>query len=310
MMKWNEPYRQHLPSSAALRSFLAAARLGSFSLAGDSVGLTQSAVSRQISQLEAQLGVALFVRTGRRVELSGEGRAYAEAIGPALEQIARAGARLAQRRGDNELTIATLPSFGMRWLAPRLPRLSVRHPELVINVASRTWPFTSGAQGLDDGPRDFDAAFDFGRPPWGGMQHALLFREEAVVVCSPHWLAANPLREPADLVGKPLLFQSSRRQAWDAWFAANGVALAAPCTGPSIEHFLMLAQAAAAGAGLALIPSFLIAPELSAGTLVAPLDRPFSTDQAYYLVWPQGGEAGSALSRFIAWAKNEASRTE
>lgn len=299
MMKWNDLPRQHLPSSAALRSFLAAARLGSFSEAGDAVGLTQSAVSRQIAQLEDFTGVALFDRVGRRVELNPAGRAYAEVVGPALEQIVRATARLSQRHPANELTIASLPSFGMRWLAPRLPRLSALHPELVINVVSRTWPFAQGAG-------EFDAAFDFGQPPWTGMQHAFLFREEAVAVCAPGWLAANPVHEPGDLVGKPLLFQSSRRGAWDLWFAANGVELAVPCTGPAIEHFLMLAQAAAAGAGMALIPSFLIEPELAAGVLVSPFDRPLSTEQAYYLVWPEQAEPGSALSRFVAWAVSEA----
>ncbi len=302
MMKWNGYARQDLPSLAALRSFLAAARLGSFSEAGVAVGLTQSAVSRQIAQLEGQVGTALFRRTARRVELTTAGRAYAEAVGPALEQIAQASARLSGRRGGNELTIATLPSFGMRWLAPRLVRLSAIHPELVINLVSRTMPFES--DGRDE--LDFDAAFDFGSPPWPGCEHAMLFREAAIPVCAPGWLAANPIREPSDLLGKPLLFQSNRRSAWDVWFAQNAVAPPRPCTGPNIEHFGMLAQAAAAGAGLALIPSFLIEPELTAGTLVPALDRPLSSEKAYHLVWPGPVEPGSALERFIAWSVAEA----
>ena len=304
MMKWNDLAGVHLPSSQSLRSFLAAARHGSFSEAGRAVGLTQSAISRQISQLEARLGVPLFVRAGRRVELNAAGRAYAEAGEPALAQIARASARLGEQRGDNSLTIACLPSLGMRWLAPRLPRLSARHPELVINIAARSWPF-----GEDEEAGEFDAAFDFGQPPWPGMNHAFLFQEEAVPVCAPTWLEANPLDRPADLADKPLLFQSSRPRAWDQWFAACGVELARPCEGPRIGHFLMLAQAAAAGAGVALIPSFLIEPELAAGSLVVPFETALSTRDAYHLVWRGDPEGGSPLGRFVAWVRDEANAT-
>ncbi len=301
MMKWNVEPRRHLPPIAVLRSFVAAARLGSFSEAGDAVGLTQSAVSRQVAQLEELLGVELFTRTGRRVELNADGRAYVAEVAPALERIARASAQLAQRRSSDELAVACLPSFGMRWLAPRLPRLSAAHPELIVNVAARSFPFDMEAE-------NFDAAIHFGRPDWAGAQHEFLFGEAAIPVCSPQWLADNPVSEPADLIGKPLLFQTSRQKAWDRWFSANGVKLEQECTGPSIEHFLMLAQAAAAGGGLALIPSFLIEPELEAGTLVSPFDRPFSTDEGYYLVYPEGRELepDSALARFREWILTEA----
>jgi len=301
MMKWNIESRRHLPPIAALRSFVAAARLSSFSEAGEAVGLTQSAVSRQVAQLEDLLGVQLFTRNGRRVELNVDGQVYADEVAPALERIARASARLEQRRSGDELSIACLPSFGMRWLAPRLPRLSARHPDLVVNIAARSFPFDLEAE-------NFDAAVHFGRADWAGAQHDFLFGEAAIPVCSPAWLAANPVHEPADLVGKSLLFQSSRRKAWDRWFAANGVMLERECSGPSIEHFLMLAQAAAAGAGLALIPSFLIEPELEAGMLVSPFDRPFSTDEGYYLVYSEGKEldSASALGRFRDWIVAEA----
>ncbi|QIG80161.1 LysR substrate-binding domain-containing protein [Stakelama tenebrarum] len=293
--------RRLLPPTGALRSFVAAAKTGSFSEAADSVGLTQSAVSRQIAQLEEQLGTDLFTRNGRRIALNAAGRAYVEEIGPALERIARASARAAQHRPPNELAIATLPSFGMRWLAPRLPRFSAAYPELVVDIAARTSVF-------DFAMEQFDAAIHFGLPDWPGAEHVILFGEAAIPVCSPEWLAANPVSTPADLVDKPLLFQSSRRHAWNRWFSANGVTLDAPCTGPSIEHFLMLAQTAAAGAGLALIPSFLIEPELAAGTLVSPFDLPISTDEHYYLVWPKGDRAapGSALRCFIDWMVGEA----
>lgn len=291
--------RRLLPPMGALNSFAAAARHGSLTRAGQEVGLTQSAVTRQVALLEDWLQAPLFDRVGRRVVLNADGRAYAEAIGPALDRIRSATARLLAKRPENELSIATLPSFGMRWLAPRLPRLTAEHPELVVNFAARSDSFDFAAE-------DFDAAIHFGLSDWPGAQHDFLFREEAVPVCSPQWLAANPVAGPGDLAGKPLLLQTSRRDAWRRWFRAAGWDAAPSASGPTFEHFLMLAQAAAAGAGVALIPRFLIEPELESGALVTPLDLPLATEEAYYLVYPQAALASPTLRAFRDWIVREA----
>jgi DNA-binding transcriptional LysR family regulator len=183
----------------------------------------------------------------------------------------------------------------MRWLAPRLPGLSALHPDLVVDFASRSDPF-------DFAQEEFDAAIHYGLPEeWPAVAQDYLFREQMVPVCAPDWLAANGLRSPADLLGKPLLSQSSRRDAWARWFAAAGVEAGPLPPGPAFEHFLMLAQAVVAGAGVALIPSFLIRPELEAGSLVIPFDRPLSSEQAYYLVYPTGLGGHPGLARFRAW---------
>jgi DNA-binding transcriptional LysR family regulator len=291
--------RHLLPPMAALNSFVAAARHGSFSRAGDKVGLTQSAVSRQIAILEEWLQTSLFDRHGRRVELNAAGRAYAEQVTPALDRIRTATASALDHRHDRALTIATLPSFGMRWLAPRLPHLSARYPEIIVNFAARSFPFDLREEG-------FDAAIHFGQPDWPEASHLFLFREQAVAVCAPEWLARHPLTGPGDLAGKTLLFQSSRQDAWNRWFILAGVEDVPPLMGPSFEHFLMLAQAAAAGAGVALIPRFLIQPELEAGTLVIPFDHALATEDAYYLVRRNGWEKNRALSEFCAWLEDEA----
>ncbi|MBJ7445028.1 MAG: LysR family transcriptional regulator, partial [Sphingobium sp.] len=195
-------HRKWLPSMTALTSFEAAVRHGGFSRAGEEIGLTQSAVSRQIAQLEEWLQTPLFDRVGRRVRLNEAGRAYADELLPALDRIRRATSRMATRRSPTALKIATLPSFGMRWLAPRLPHLSALHPQLVVDFAARSQPF-------DFAQEEFDAAIHFGTPQeWPGATTDFLFREEAVPVCAPGWLAAHPLRHPADLLTAPLLSQS------------------------------------------------------------------------------------------------------
>ncbi|HUD94102.1 transcriptional regulator GcvA [Sphingobium sp.] len=293
-------FRKWLPPMNALTAFEAAVRHGGFSRAGEEIGLTQSAVSRQIAQLEDMLQTPLFDRIGRRVRLNEAGRAYAEELLPALDAIRRATARASARPSQTALRVATLPSFGMRWLAPRLPQLTARHPDLVIDFAARSQPF-------DFGHEDFDAAVHFGvAQDWPGVAMDFLFREEAVPVCAPSWLAVNPLRTPADLLHVPLLSQTSRRDAWPRWLAAAGVDATGLAAGPAFEHFLMLAQASAAGAGVALIPSFLIRPELEAGTLVIPFARPMSTEQAYYLVYPPDALSSPAVAQFRDWMLEQA----
>ncbi|MCI4588918.1 transcriptional regulator GcvA [Sphingobium sp. BYY-5] len=292
--------RKWLPPMSALTAFEAAVRHGGFSRAGEEIGLTQSAVSRQIAGLEDMLQTTLFDRIGRRVRLNEAGRAYAEELLPALDRIRRATARASARPSQTALRVATLPSFGMRWLAPRLPQLTARHPDLVIDFAARSQPF-------DFGHEDFDAAVHFGvAQDWPGVAMDFLFREEAVPVCAPGWLATHPLREPADLLHVPLLSQTSRRDAWARWLTAAGVEASGLAPGPAFEHFLMLAQASAAGAGVALIPSFLVQPELEAGTLVIPFARPMSTEQAYYLVYPPDALASPAVAQFRDWILEQA----
>jgi DNA-binding transcriptional LysR family regulator len=193
-----EARRKELPPLPALASFLAAIETSNFSQTGQRLALTQSAVSRQIALLEDWLQVKLFERKGRRVVPTAAALAYAEAIGPAVDRIRAATRRALQPPQDAALSIATLPSFGMRWLAPRLPDLSAHYPDMLVNLAARSSPFDFADEG-------FDAAIHFGLPDWPGAEHALLFREDVVAVCSPAWLAAHPLEQPADLVGKTLL---------------------------------------------------------------------------------------------------------
>ena len=201
------------------------------------------------------------------------------------------------------LTIATLPSFGMRWLAPRLPGLSSLHPEMIVNFAARSVPF-------DFADEAFDAAIHFGLPDWPDGDHDLLFREEVMPVCSPAWLADHPVATPADMLAWPLLFQASRQDGWTRWFAAAGIDAGEVQTGAVYEHFLMLAHAAAAGVGVALIPSFLIAPELASGMLVSPLDVRLRSAEAYYLVCPNWRPRSHRLGDFRSWLLDEAAKQD
>lgn len=282
----------------ALACFASAAREGGFSRAGEHLGLTQSAVSRQIALLEESLQTPLFTRHGRRVTLNEAGRAYLEDIEPALRRIRQATIKTMDRGSRRDLAIATLPSFGMRWLAPRLPGLTTRHPELTVNFAARSFPFNLREE-------RFDAAIHFGAADWTDAEMVPLFTEQAVVACAPDWLRAEGIRAPADLLDKPLLFQTSRRQAWNRWFAAAGIEGLPPLKGPNFEQFLMLAQAAAAGSGAALLPRFLIEPELESGVLVTPFETALVDEGRYYLVLRPDWREHAGLVKFHDWLVEE-----
>ena len=292
--------RRLLPPMAALHSFAAAARHGHFSRAGAEVGLTQSAVSRQVALLEDWLGMPLFERTGRRVALTADGAAYMDAIGPALQRIREATAQMIDRTERGAITIATLPSFGMRWLAPRLPGLTAHQADLVVNFAARSDIFAFAAS-------SFDAAIHFGLPDWPGVTHDLLFRERALPVAAPSLRdRLGGEGDDAALLDLPLLHLTTRPQAWQRWFAAAGVDAPPITPEPSFEHFLMLTQAAAAGAGAALVPTFLIEPELASGALVPLSDRTVSAQEAYYLVYPPERLANRRFRAFRDWLLAEA----
>ncbi|MCW1382434.1 LysR substrate-binding domain-containing protein [Novosphingobium sp. KCTC 2891] len=288
-----------LPPLSMLRCFEAAAREGTFSRAAAALGLTQSGVSRQIAHLEDWLGTPLFERHGRRVALNREGRDYRAEIAPALAAIRGATRRLMAPQ-DHTVTIATLPGFGMRWLAPRLPALSARHPELVVNLVARTDLFDFAAE-------RFDAAIHVGPPDWpGDVVHDALFPEVVIPVIAPSLAQRLAVREAADFARVPLLAQEAMTDAWPRWFAQQGLAMPEGPALPRVSHFLMLAQAAAAGAGAALLPRFLIEPELAAGTLVVPVDRPLAQTRTYSLVHPPRAGRHPDFARFRQWILDEA----
>lgn len=289
-----------MPPSTALLGFLAAIETSSFSRAAQRTQLTQSAISRQVALLEAWLGVTLFTRHGRRVTPTAAARAYADAIAPAVARIRSATADLLATGETRVLTIATLPSFGMRWLAPRLPTLSSQHPDLLISLATRTRPFA-----FSDAP-SVDAAIHFGLPDWPDAHHLPLFGEKVIAVCAPALLRNQPIDAPSDLLQHTLLVQETRPDEWSRWFAQADATVSPPSPGPMFEHFLMLAHAAAAGMGVALIPQFLILPELAAGTLVPALPPALADERGYHLVWPRDRAQHPLLPRFRAWLAEQA----
>ncbi|QIE44499.1 LysR family transcriptional regulator [Pseudohalocynthiibacter aestuariivivens] len=285
--------RRFLPSIASLRAIEALDRLGSATAAADALSLSQSAVSRQLQTLEEQLGVSLIRREGRGMTLSSEGVAYAGEIRNALGQIAQASMKAALNPAGGSLNLAILPTFGMRWLVPRLPDFARAHPEVTINLSTRFRAFNFAAEG-------FDAAIHFGQPDWPGTDGIRLRPEAVIAVCAPGLLAEHPPRTAQDLLSLPLLHIETRPEAWPAWFAAHGVEVTR-AAGTVHDQFATITQAALHGLGVALLPDYLAEQELAAGRLVAAWGGATASPGAYWLVWPEARAQDAALAKFRDW---------
>jgi LysR family glycine cleavage system transcriptional activator len=271
--------RRFLPSTNALVAFEVAARLQSFSAAAQELCLTQSAVSRQIQALEAQLGTPLFVRERQTVRLTSAGDVYAREIRASLAKISAASRNASEAPSPGGvLNLAILPTFGTRWLTPRLPRFHEANPGICLKLTTRFSPFDFRFDPLD-------AAIHFGAPEWAGADLAFLMRETVLPACSQAFAEKYRFREPTDLARAPLLHLASRPDAWNEWFARCRVQ--APNRGGMIfDQFSTVAEAAISGLGLALLPRFLVEDELRRGDLVPALDLLAESASSYYLVWP------------------------
>ncbi|MFA7434544.1 MAG: LysR family transcriptional regulator [Gemmobacter sp.] len=285
--------RRFLPSVSLLTAFESVLRCGSTSAAARELDLTQGAVSRLVQNLERQLGVELFLRERRRLVPTEAARAYARDVTRALDLIARASMELRANPGGGMLSLAILPAFGTRWLAPRLPAFLAAHPGITMNLSTRLKRFNFAAEG-------FDAAIHFGRADWRDAGHLRLFDEDMIACIAPEFLARHPIRAAADLLKLPLLQIETRPSAWPVWFAAHGVEGTAP-RGMLFDQFAPMTQAAIHGLGVALLPAFLARTELDEGRLVPAFGPAVGGVGSYYLVWPEARASHPPLEAFRAW---------
>jgi len=292
--------RRKIPSTAALIAFEAAARHQSFTRAAEELALTQSAICRQIGSLEAFLSVALFRRSRRGVQLTEAGQSYARRIATQLDAVERDTLSLMGQQGSMSLELAVVPTFGTQWLVPRLKDFQTRHPQITLNLTNRTRPFLFA-------DTDFDAAIYFGDADWSGTEAYFLMTEDLQPVCSPALLPDGKPVAFAALAEMPLLQQSTRPYAWRQWFDSLGMKVARDMTGPRLELFSMLAQAAEHRMGVALIPPFLIQRELAEGRLVIAHPHAYrSQTQGYYLMIPERKVEATGLMAFREWLVREA----
>jgi DNA-binding transcriptional LysR family regulator len=201
------------------------------------------------------------------------------------------------------LTLAVLPTFGSRWLVPRLCGFMSLHPSIQLNVRTYIEPFDFEAS-------DVDLALHFGSDVWPAAVCHRLMGEVAVPVCAPSLIGQRcPLDDPCDVGRHMLLQHATRPSAWLDWFAQLGVTGPHALAGPRFDQFYMVIQAAISGLGMALLPSFLVGDELASGRLVVAARQDLQTSSAYWLVYPQQKAHLPPVTLFRDWLL-EAAREE
>ncbi|AWB48291.1 LysR family transcriptional regulator [Gemmobacter aquarius] len=283
--------RRNLPSLSGLLALEAVARLGTATAAAAELNLTAGAISRALKEVEATLGQTLLLRDRQRLRLTPAGSEYVSQARHALDTLGGAAERLRSSAGG-ALSLAILPAFGMHWLAPRLPLFRAMHPEVALSLSTRLRPFDLSAEG-------FDAAIHYGRADWPAAGHLRLMQEQVLPVCAPGFLPTPP-RAPADILSHALLMIESRTGDWGRWFAAQGIAGQRPA-GMMFDQFATMQQAAIHGLGIALLPTFLIADDLTAGRLIAAWGSPTPSNGAYWLVWAKDRPMRPPLQAFHDW---------
>lgn len=286
-----------LPNLNALRAFESAARLESFSRAAEELFVTHGAVSHRIRTLEDDLGLALFVRDGKRVRLSEGGRVYAQQVRLALIDIAHA--TQAVRAGDRErrLIVSVLPSFAARWLMPRVGRFIELHPQIDLELMAAT--------ALVDFRRDdVDIGIRLGSGDYPGVTIEKLMDETYFPVCAPSFNHGQLPQYPADLLGLPL--QRSEFEAWHDWFVAAGLPDAPePTRGALFDDGAMVVQAVLDGQGIALVRRSLAQDYLDSGRLVKLFEIESPSRTAYYFVCPEHVAHAPRVTAFKDWLKAE-----
>jgi len=286
-----------LPSLNGLRAFEAAARHLSFTQAASELNVTQTAISHQIRRLEQELGVRLFVRRNRALELTAEARDYLPGIRAAFNDLRLATDRLRRRDDDHVLTISTLASLAAKWLLPRLATFQEAHPDIDVRI-------TTSTALVDFRTGDVDAAIRYGRGHWPGLRADWLMADELFPVCSPALLTGDrPLRCPQDLADQTLLHTSGGYDDdWRLWLTAAGLPSSIPkLPGLTFDLILLTLQAAIDGAGVAMGRTSYVEADIAKGRLVVPFTIALPTDAGFYLVSPDGKADPPALAAFRGW---------
>ncbi|MFZ1481580.1 MAG: LysR substrate-binding domain-containing protein [Paracoccaceae bacterium] len=293
-----------MPSLSLLQTFEVVARRSSFTLAADEMCLTQSAVSRQIRALEDQLGLPLFRRLHRAIELTTDGRQLYDSVARGLEEIAGCVAGLRSAAETPQITVAASVAFSYFWLMPRLERFTARHPDIDLRVLATD-------QKVDLRQEGVDVAILYGSGRWEGARTHLLFGERVYPVCSPAYLRDHPeLRAPSDMLDQTLLHLDGGGNIWGGvdwrvWLMTQGVTGQPVRRGVRLNSYPMILQAAEAGRGVALGWSYITDQMLADGRLVCPVDKSLQTREGYYVSALEKAADVPATASFLQWIMGE-----
>lgn len=289
-----------LPPLQTLRAFEATARRLSMTLAAEELHLTHGAVSRQVKALEDHLGVQLFRRLTRKIELTDAGASFFSTVTRLLSEIAREADGIRRRNEtDARLVVSSGVSFATKWLTARLHRLMARYPDFDVQLEVTDAPvdFTTGK---------IDVALRYGAGQYPAATAERIMNETVSPVCSPAYRERmGGLSAPRDLTTCQLIHEIGMTTTWERWFATMDV----PCPkmrGAGFSHGSMSIEAAIRGEGVALGRSVLVAEDLSAGRLVALFPRAkMDVEWGYDLVYRMGNQDHPKVRALRNWIADE-----
>jgi LysR family glycine cleavage system transcriptional activator len=297
-----------LPSFDALYVFAVAAQHLNFTAAANELHRTQSAVSHRIRALEEELGVQLFARRPRRLELTPAGQALARRLDRAISDITHTIAEFDAKTAARRLRVTTLPSVASRWLMPRLPRFFDLHPEIEVQVIADTKPLELRSEGID-------VAIRFGLGRYPGYTTSMLMRDRMLPVCSPRFAAEHGKIATLDaLLSWPLLHDSGAEgdgslSDWRSWLDQLGRPDLACRAGQRFSNADLAINAAVLGLGVTVARLSLVADLLGSGSLACPLSHATLTAYSYYIVVLPEVAALPKVVRFSHWLRAEAVAT-
>ncbi|WP_102106955.1 LysR family transcriptional regulator [Oceaniglobus roseus] len=280
--------RPNLPLTA-LRAFEVAARQGSFTRAAIELCVTQAAVSHQVIALESLLGVRLLKRTPSGLILTDEGTALLPVLTQSFDRIGQVLDRFSGGAYRETLNVGVVTTFAVGWLLPRMDGFARLHPGIDLRISTNNNRVDLAREGLD-------MAIRFGDGTWPGLAAVPLLDAALTPLCAP--ATAARLTRPEDLADEVLL-RSYRSAEWPLWFSA----LKLPCPdlrGPVLDSSVALAELAAEGRGVALLPPLMFGDRLATGRLVRPFPAEVATGR-YWLTAPRSRKRTPGMERFEAW---------
>ncbi|HLX00846.1 MAG TPA: LysR substrate-binding domain-containing protein [Trinickia sp.] len=291
-----------MPALNALKAFEVAGRTGSFTRAAELLNVTQSAVSRQVRQLEEQLEEPLLQRRHHHLELTAAGRVLLQALQQSFDKIELTVRSIQEKTHLNRLRVNAPPTFASRWLMPRLGRLREQHPEFEISLTTRTQDSLAESSVLD-------CAIRFGNGEWEGLDNVLLMQERHVAVCAPALLARRQDQDAIDLNRFTLLHvlasDDQRYLTWQHWLKAAGIEGVDTQGGYEFDLLDHAIRAAVDGLGITIADRNMIARELASGQLTQVLNVHVDGHQSYWLVTRPEQTALPHLVQFKEWLQQE-----
>lgn len=277
----------------ALRAFEASVRHLNFTRAGMELFVSQAAVSQQVRLLEEKLGVTLFKRLSRGLELTDEARLLYSKISEGFNSIEKAYRQFEGGAIREALTISCVGTFALGWLLPKIEDFQQKHPSIELSIQTNNNVVSIAGEGVD-------FAIRYGSGNWASSHNQLLFEAPLTLLCRPE--TAMRLLTPGDIIGEKLL-RSYRHEEWDNWFAAAGIA-PFRVNGPVFDSSRLIIDAVMIIDGVALAPDIMFEPEIKQGLLVRPFDI-YSGDDGYWLTWQRARKITHSMQIFREWIINE-----